>query len=128
MRRARWSAASSLSTIREGRDSWPVPHSARAPAARPDFAPLRCRDPRPAPAIIRLTGSIWTAPSQAWAPVGRYDAGFSYRQKDGQPFIHANCAGGIAFGPGYGEEGRADPAQADQFVWIAGDSHSPRRL
>jgi hypothetical protein len=58
----------------------------------------------------------------AWRPIGRYDVGFYDRQKDGPPFIHANCAGGIAFGLGYGQQGRVDPAQTDQFVWITGDS------
>jgi hypothetical protein len=58
----------------------------------------------------------------AWRPVGRYDIGFYDRQKDGPPFINANCAGGAAFGPGYGSQGQTDPSQPDQFVWITGDS------
>ena len=58
----------------------------------------------------------------AWRPVGRYDIGFYDRQKDGPPFINANCAGGAAFGPGYTEQGQADLSQPDQFVWITGDS------
>jgi hypothetical protein len=58
----------------------------------------------------------------AWRPVGRYDIGFYDRQKDGLPFIRANCAGGAAFGPGYTQQGEADLGQPDQFVWITGDS------
>src|SRR6202521_1751849 len=58
----------------------------------------------------------------AWRPVGRYDIGFYDRQKDGPPFINANCAGGAAFGPGYSSQGQTDPSQPDQFVWITGDS------
>ncbi|HET7679445.1 MAG TPA: hypothetical protein VFK79_04845 [Xanthobacteraceae bacterium] len=58
----------------------------------------------------------------AWRPVGRYDIGFYDRQKDGLPFIRANCAGGVAFGPGYSAAGQADLSQPDQFVWITGDS------
>ena len=58
----------------------------------------------------------------AWRPVGRYDIGFYDRQKDGLPFIRANCAGGAAFGPGYSSQGEADLSQPDQFVWITGDS------
>jgi hypothetical protein len=60
--------------------------------------------------------------SGAWRPVGRYDIGFYDRQKDGLPFIHANCAGGAAFGPGYSAAGEADLNRPDQFVWITGDS------
>jgi hypothetical protein len=58
----------------------------------------------------------------AWRPVGRYDVGFYDRQKDGPPFINANCAGGVTFGPGYTPAGEIDPARPDQFVWISGDS------
>ena len=60
--------------------------------------------------------------SGAWRPVGRYDIGFYDRQKDGLPFIRANCAGGAAFGPGYSNTGEADVNRPDQFVWITGDS------
>jgi hypothetical protein len=58
----------------------------------------------------------------AWRPVGRYDIGFYDRQKDGPPFIRANCAGGIAFGFGYSPAGQVDLSQVDQFVWTSGDS------
>lgn len=57
-----------------------------------------------------------------WRPIGRYDIGFYDRQKDGLPFIHANCAGGVAFGPDYSPAGQADTSKPDQFVWITGDS------
>jgi hypothetical protein len=58
----------------------------------------------------------------AWRPVGRYDIGFYDRQKDGLPFLRANCAGGVAFGPGYSASGEVNLSQPDQFVWITGDS------
>jgi len=57
----------------------------------------------------------------AWRPVGRYDVGFYDRKNDGQPYIRANCSGGIAFGPGYTDAWTADLAKPDQFVWITGD-------
>ena len=58
-----------------------------------------------------------------WRPVGRYDIGYYDRQKDGTPFMRANCAGGGAFGYGY----KADFSEIDrnapgEFVWITGDS------
>jgi len=58
----------------------------------------------------------------AWRPVGRYDVGFYDRQKDGPPFMNANCAGGVTFGPGYTPAGEIDLARPDQFAWISGDS------
>jgi hypothetical protein len=57
-----------------------------------------------------------------WHAVGRYDVGFYDRQKEGDPLIRANCAGGIAFGPGYTDQWTADPGKLDQFVWATGDS------
>jgi hypothetical protein len=60
--------------------------------------------------------------SGAWRPVGRYDVGFYDRQKSGPPFIRANCAGGVSFGPGYTAEGQVSTVQADQFVWNSGDA------
>jgi hypothetical protein len=57
-----------------------------------------------------------------WHDVGRYDVGFYDRQKEGEPRIRANCAGGIAFGLGYTNQWTADPGKPDQFVWITGDS------
>jgi hypothetical protein len=58
-----------------------------------------------------------------WHAVGRYDVGFYDRQKDGQPYINANCSGGIAFGLGYDPNTNvADPRKPDQYVWIAGDA------
>ena len=58
-----------------------------------------------------------------WQPVGRYDIGFYDRQNDGEPFMHANCAGGAAFGFGYTEDySFIDPSKPDQFVWLSGDS------
>ena len=59
----------------------------------------------------------------AWRPVGRYDVGFYDRREEGQPFLRANCSGGIAFGPGYDEEAWvADKSRTDEFVWITGDA------
>lgn len=59
--------------------------------------------------------------SGAWRPVGRYDVGFYDRRDEGQPFMRANCSGGIAFGPGYDEANwTADLAKRDQYVWISG--------
>jgi hypothetical protein len=57
-----------------------------------------------------------------WRPVGRYDIGFYNRQKEGEPFLRANCAGGAAFGLGYTDAWIANRSQPDQFVWISGDS------
>jgi len=57
----------------------------------------------------------------AWRPVGRYDVGFYDRNQEGQPFVRANCSGGIAFGPGYDPRTwTADLAKKDQFVWMSG--------
>lgn len=59
--------------------------------------------------------------SGAWRPVGRYDVGFYDRRDEGQPFMRANCSGGIAFGPGYDEANwTADLAKRDQYVWTSG--------
>lgn len=59
----------------------------------------------------------------AWRAVGRYDVGFYDRREEGQPYIRANCSGGIAFGPGYDNETWvADPSRTDEFVWISGDA------
>jgi hypothetical protein len=58
----------------------------------------------------------------AWRAVGRYDVGFYDRGRDGAPFMHANCAGGAAFGLGYNSNWVADPGKPNQFVWISGDS------
>jgi hypothetical protein len=51
-----------------------------------------------------------------WRPVGRYDVGFYDRKNEGQPFLRANCAGGIAFAPGYTPDWTMDLAKTDQFV------------
>ncbi len=57
-----------------------------------------------------------------WQPVGRYDVGFYDRKNEGQPYIHASSAGGIAFGFGYADDfASVDPARPDQFVWITGN-------
>ena len=58
----------------------------------------------------------------AWRAIGRYDVGFYNRRLDGEPYVRANCAGGVAFGPGYSPPGVADLSRPDQFVWISGDS------
>jgi hypothetical protein len=58
--------------------------------------------------------------SGSWRPVGRYDIGMYDRSKEGAPYINANCAGGVTFGPGYTADGRAT-GPADGFVWISGD-------
>ncbi len=55
-----------------------------------------------------------------WRPVGRYDVGTYARAKEGQPFMRANCAGGVAFGYGYNAS-YTGIAQPDQFVWNSGD-------
>jgi Chaperone of endosialidase len=59
--------------------------------------------------------------SGVWRPVGRYDVGYYDRKNDGQPFLRANCAGGIAFAPGYTSNYTIDLAKPDQFVWMTGD-------
>jgi hypothetical protein len=58
----------------------------------------------------------------AWRVVGRYDVGYYDRKAEGQPFIRANCEGGVAFGLGYNAQWIADPAKPDDFVWISGHS------
>ena len=58
----------------------------------------------------------------SWRVIGRYDVGFYNRRLDGEPFVRANCAGGVAFGPGYSPNGTANLAQPDQFAWISGDA------
>ncbi|MEA2927661.1 MAG: hypothetical protein QOG38_89 [Hyphomicrobiales bacterium] len=58
----------------------------------------------------------------SWRVLGRYDVGFYSRRLDGEPFVRANCAGGVAFGPGYTPDGRADLSKPNQFAWISGDS------
>jgi hypothetical protein len=59
----------------------------------------------------------------AWRAVGRYDVGFYNRDNHGEPFINANCSGGIAFGLGYDNNSwSVDPSKRDQFVWITGDA------
>jgi len=61
--------------------------------------------------------------SGAWQPVGRYDVGFYDRKNEGQPYVHANSAGGISFGFGYTDDFTSvDGNKPDQFVWISGDS------
>jgi hypothetical protein len=57
-----------------------------------------------------------------WRPVGRYDVGYYDRKNDGQPYMRANCAGGIAFGPGYTADWVVDLTKLDRYVWITGDS------
>ncbi|HET7055109.1 MAG TPA: hypothetical protein VFI12_01535, partial [Thermomicrobiales bacterium] len=57
----------------------------------------------------------------AWRPVGRYDVGFYDRREEGQPYLRANCSGGVAFGLGYDEETWvADASRTDEFVWMSG--------
>lgn len=58
----------------------------------------------------------------SWRVLGRYDVGFYNRRLDGEPFVRANCAGGVAFGPGYTPDGRADLSKPNQFAWISGDA------
>jgi len=58
-----------------------------------------------------------------WHAVGRYDVGFYNREAEGEPYLNANCSGGIAFGMGYDSNSwTVDPSKRDQFVWITGDS------
>jgi len=58
-----------------------------------------------------------------WRPVGRYDVGFYDRHNEGEPFLRANCSGGIAFGYGYNADNwTANLGQPSQFVWITGHS------
>ena len=56
----------------------------------------------------------------SWRIIGRYDVGFYNRRLDGEPYVRANCAGGVAFGPGYTPAGMADLSRPDQFAWISG--------
>ena len=57
-----------------------------------------------------------------WSLIGRYDVGFYNRRLDGEPYVRANCAGGVAFGPNYSASGTVEPAQPDQFAWMSGDA------
>ena len=59
--------------------------------------------------------------SGVWRPVGRYDVGYYDRKNEGQPFLRANCSGGIAFAPGYTPQYVIDLSKPDQFVWMTGD-------
>ena len=56
-----------------------------------------------------------------WQPVGRYDVGQYDRKDDGMPFLRANAAGGVAFGPGYDASGKVDLGSVDGTVWMTGD-------
>jgi hypothetical protein len=56
-----------------------------------------------------------------WRPVGRYDVGTYARSKEGQPFMRANCSGGVAYGYGYNAT-YTGVTQPDQFVWNSGDA------
>ena len=58
----------------------------------------------------------------AWRILGRYDVGFYARKLDGEPFIRANCSGGVAFSPDYNPDGKQNPGKPDQFAWITGDA------
>jgi hypothetical protein len=61
--------------------------------------------------------------SGTWQPVGRYDIGFYDRRSDSPPYVHANCAGGIAFGYGYSSDyASVDQTQPEQYVWLTADS------
>ncbi|WP_416797340.1 peptidoglycan-binding protein [Ciceribacter azotifigens] len=65
----------------------------------------------------------------SWRGAGRYDVGYYDRSEDGPPYIRANSAGGVSFGPGYGPNWQTDLAQSDGFVWMSGDGLcSPRGL
>lgn len=57
-----------------------------------------------------------------WQLAGRYDVGFYDRVREGEPRMHANCAGGVDFGYAYDETWEADLSRPDGFVWITGDS------
>ena len=56
-----------------------------------------------------------------WRGAGRYDVGYNDREEEGQPYIRAGAAGGVAFGTGYDADGELDPAAVDNFVWMSGD-------
>jgi hypothetical protein len=56
-----------------------------------------------------------------WQVAGRYDVGMYDRSQEGPPYVNANCAGGVTFGPGYTQDGMASANQPDQSVWMSGD-------
>ncbi|MFG1479151.1 hypothetical protein V5F53_10860 [Xanthobacter sp. V4C-4] len=57
-----------------------------------------------------------------WRAAGRYDVGFYDRRGEGQPYVRANCAGGVAFGYGYSPgDWSIDRARPDQTAWLSGD-------
>ena len=57
-----------------------------------------------------------------WQPAGRYDVGFYDRERLGRPHLRANAAGGVDFGPGYGEDWQVDEDKPGEFVWTTGDA------
>lgn len=57
-----------------------------------------------------------------WQLDSRIDVGFADRKSEGQPYLRANAAGGISFGPGYDASGRALNSSTDASVWSTGDA------
>lgn len=59
--------------------------------------------------------------SGVWQNDGRIDVGFSDRKAKGQPYLRANAAGGVSFGPGYDSQGRVNTGRRDGVIWSTGD-------
>ena len=55
-----------------------------------------------------------------WRGAGRYDVGYYDRGEDGPPYIRAGAAGGVSFGPGYGESWDAESARRAAVLWMTG--------
>ena len=57
-----------------------------------------------------------------WVLVGPYGVGNLNGADDNAPDHYQNSGGGVAWGYGYGVDGKIDLSQKDQFVWASGDS------
>lgn len=57
-----------------------------------------------------------------WQSDGRIDVGFADRKSQGQPYLRANAAGGVSFGPGYDEGGTALNSRLNGSIWATGDA------
>ena len=57
-----------------------------------------------------------------WRPDGRVDVGFADRKSQGQPYLRANAAGGVSYGPGYDQDGNALISRLNGTIWATGDA------
>ena len=81
-------------------------HPQSGPRRAESRSPIRTRRARCATSSTRRA---------VWRAIGRYEVGFADRRKEGAPYMRANCAGGIAFGPATmpaGSPTRASPTSS----------------